>query len=122
MPLINCEINLVPTLPKNCIISNASGNQNTTFAITDAKLYVPVVAFSAQYNPKLLQELKSGFKCTINWNKYESKSTTQNAPNKYLDFLNDPRFQGVNRLFLLACKAIDSRKGHSNYYLPTSKF
>ena len=41
-----------------------------TFFITDAKLYVPVGTLSAQDNAKLLQQLKSGFKRTINWNKY----------------------------------------------------
>ena len=41
-----------------------------TFVITDAKLYVPVGTLSAQDNAKLLQQLKSGFKRTINWNKY----------------------------------------------------
>ena len=42
MPLINCEINLVITRSKNCVISNAAANQDTTFSITDTKLYVPV--------------------------------------------------------------------------------
>ena len=44
MPLINCEINLILTWPANCVISNASPNQATTFAMTDTKLYVPVVS------------------------------------------------------------------------------
>ena len=42
----------------------------TTFAITDTKLYVPVVTLSNEDNAKLLQQLKSGFKRTISWNKY----------------------------------------------------
>ena len=41
-----------------------------TFVITDAKLYVPVGTLSAQDNAKLLQQLKSGFKRTINWDIY----------------------------------------------------
>ena len=44
----------------------------TTFAITDTKLYVPVVTLSTQDNAKLLQQLKSDFKRKINWNKYQS--------------------------------------------------
>ena len=68
--LINCEINLILTWFKNCVIaSNTGANQETTFAITDTKLYVPVVSLSTQHNAKLLQQLKSGFKRTINWNK-----------------------------------------------------
>ena len=42
------------------------------FQITDTKLYVPVVILSTQDNAKLLQQLKSGFKRTINQNKYQS--------------------------------------------------
>ena len=66
-----------------------------------------------------MQELKS--KRTINSNKYQSKTTTQNALNQYLDYLIDPSFQGVNRLFVLTFNALDNRIGHSRYYLPTAK-
>ena len=47
----------------------------------DTKFYVPVVTLSTQYNVKLLQELKSGFNRTINWNKYHSKVTAQTQNN-----------------------------------------
>ena len=44
VPLVNCEINLILTWSANCVIaSNNVANQNSTFAITDPKLYVPVV-------------------------------------------------------------------------------
>ena len=36
--------------------------------MTDEKLYVPTVTLSAEDNEKLLQQLKSSFKKTINWN------------------------------------------------------
>ena len=39
----------------------------------------------------------------------------------YLDFLIDQSFQRVNRLFVLACNAIDNRKIHSRYYLPNAR-
>ena len=45
----------------------------------------------------MLEQLKSGLKSTINWNKYESKVSVE-APDPYLDFLINPSFQGVNRL------------------------
>ena len=96
MPLTNCEINLIATWPANCVISNAAVNQAKTLAITDTKLHVPVVTLSTQDNAKLLQQLKSGFKRTIKWNKYQSKTTAQNTPNQYLDYLTDLSFQGVN--------------------------
>ena len=78
MPFINCEINLLLTWSASCfIIDDPVNNQVTTFAITYTKLYVPVVSLSTQDNAKLLQQLKSGFKRTINWNKYQSKVTEQ---------------------------------------------
>ena len=61
--------------------------------ITDTKLYVPGVTLSTD-NAKLLQQLKSGFKRTINWNKYKTKTTIQNAPNQYFDFVNKAKFSG----------------------------
>ena len=70
MPLINCEVNLISTWSSTCVITNSTGAG--TFEITDTKLYVPVVTLSIQENAKLLQQLKSGFKRAINWNKYLS--------------------------------------------------
>ena len=78
IPLINSEINLVLTWSKECVLaSNTAANQATTFAIFDTILYVPIVTRSTQDNAKLLQQLKSGFKRTDNWNKHQSKVTTQ---------------------------------------------
>ena len=70
MPLINCEVTLILTWSKNCAISSALGE--TKFKIADTKLYAPVVTLSIQDNVKLLQQLKSGFRRSINWNKYQS--------------------------------------------------
>ena len=83
MPLINCEINLTLTSSEKCVLSN--NIQATAFAITDTKLYVPVVTLSSQDNEKLVPQLQSDFKRTNNCNKYQSKATTQ-APIPYLDF------------------------------------
>ena len=76
-------------------------NQLPKFVITDIKLYVPVVTSLPQENLQLLDQLKSGFKRKINWNKYQSKISVQ-AQNQYLDYLVDPSFQGVNRLSVLS--------------------
>ena len=70
MLLIICEVNRILTWSKNCVITNSVGEGK--FSITETKLYVPVVTLSTQDNAKLLQQLKSGFKRTINWNEYES--------------------------------------------------
>ena len=73
MPLINCEINLILTRSSACVlISTNIPNQAAIFEISDTKLYVPVVTLSTQENNKFLQQLKSGFKRVINWNKYLS--------------------------------------------------
>ena len=69
VPLINCEIK---TWSSTCVITNSTGKG--AFATADKKFYVPVVALSAQDNTKLLEQLKSGFKRKINWNKYRSKN------------------------------------------------
>ena len=92
----------------------------TTFTITNTKLYVPVVSSSAQDNAKLLQHLKSGFRRTINWNKYQPRVSTK-VSNGYLDFLINSSFQGVNRLFVLLFENKKDRTVHTKYYLPTVK-
>ena len=115
MPLINCEVNLILTWSKDCVITNSEGEGK--FKITETKLYVPVVTLSTQDNAKLLQQLKSGFKRTINWNKYESSVKTF-VQNRYLSYLINPSFQGVNRLFVLSLENENDRKSHLTYYLP----
>ena len=100
MLLINREINLILTWSANGFIIEAPiADQVPTFKITDKKLYVQVVTLSTQDNAKLLQQLKSGFKRTINWNKYQSKVTVQEK-NPYLDYLINPSFQRVNIFFV----------------------
>ena len=79
--------------------------------------YVPVVNLSTQDNTKLLQQLKFGFKRTINWKKYQSDPKTY-AQSRYLNDLVDPRFQRVNRFFVLSFENENDIKSHSNYYLP----
>ena len=73
---------------------------------------------STQDSEKLLQQLKSGSKQTINQNKYQPKVSTQ-SQNHYVDYLIHPCFQGVNRLFLLSFQNEAERRGHTRYYLPT---
>ena len=69
MPLINCEVSLILTWWSTCVITSSSTGEGR-FTITDTKVCVPVVTLSTQHNVKLLQQLKSGFKRTINSNKY----------------------------------------------------
>ena len=100
---------------KNCVVTNSTGEGK--FAITETKLHVAVVTLSTQDNVKLLQQLKSGLKRKINWNKYESSVKTF-AKNRYLNYLINPSFQRVNRLFALSFENESDRISHSSYYLP----
>ena len=84
-------VNLILTWSTNgVIVASNVANQNATFSITDTKLYLPVVTLSTQDNAKLLQQLKSGFKRLINWNKYLSKPELL-VQNPNLNHLVEPR-------------------------------
>ena len=90
MPLIICEINLDLNWFRNSVIVASNADQDTSFLIIGTKPCVPVAALLTQENEKLLEQLKSGFKRTIDWNNYQSKVSTQN---QYLHYLIDPSFQ-----------------------------
>ena len=67
MLLINWEVNILLTCSKKCVIaSNTTANRETKFAISNIKPYVKGLILSTQDNSKLLQQLKSGFKRTVN--------------------------------------------------------
>ena len=92
--MINCEVSLTLTWSENCVLTdittqttrNANPNAdrpvlareridaptNETLQITGTKLYVPVVTLSTQDDNKLLEQLRTGFKETIKWNKHRS--------------------------------------------------
>ena len=76
-----------------------------------------MVTLSTQDNAKLLQQVKSDFKRIINWTKYLSKPELL-SPNPNLNYVVEPSFQGVNRLFVLAFENDTQRTPHSGYYLP----
>ena len=119
MALINYEINLILTWSATSLMSSgAPANQATTFAKVETKLYVLPVTFSTQGNAKLLQQLKSGFKWIINWNKYQLKVTIQRQ-NQYLDYLIGPSFQGVSIIFVLSFEDNAVRTGHTRYFFPS---
>ena len=96
IPLINCEINLMLTWSEKCFMIGAPiANEIPIFELTDTKHFIPVVTLSTQGNRKLLQQLKSSFKTTINWNKCQSKVKAQEQ-NRYLNYLNDRTFEGTD--------------------------
>ena len=116
IPLINCEVELILTWFKNCVLIDKSTREanydadsnvyeidspeNAIFKITDIKLYVPVVTLSKEDDIKLSERLKTGFKRIIKWNKYRSQMSIQ-SQNNNLNYLIDPTFTSVNRLFVL---------------------
>ena len=128
-------MNLILTWSENCVITSKDASKrwwlwsvtdpavaainnptNATFKIKDTKLYVPVVTLSTKYD-KLLQQLKTGFKRTIKWNKYRSGITNQPKINN-LNYYIDPTFNKVNRLFVLSFQNEDERTSFSKYHTP----
>ena len=133
IPLINCEVSLALSWSANCVITSlekrlvtaAQGDNpavyddsptNATFKITDYKFYVPVVTLSAENDTKLLEQLKTGSKRTIKWNKYRSEMSNQ-TKNNNLNYLIDPTFTSVNRLFVLSFENENDRTSFSKYYV-----
>ena len=129
MPLFNCEVFLTLTWPENFVLADITTQatrtaqrddparpainapRNAIFQIADTKLYVPVVTFSIE---RLLEQLRKEFKRTVKWNKYRSEMTNQ-TQNNNLNYLIDPRFTKVNRLFVLSFKRENDRTSH---YVP----
>ena len=82
MLFINCEINPDINCSEKCVIvATAVATEGAIFSITNTKFYVPVVTLSTQGNTKLLEQLKSGFKGTIDWNKHQSKNQQKDKSN-----------------------------------------
>ena len=136
MPFIFCEVSLTLTWSESCVItSKATRDQilvtnpptdainnptGATFAITDTGLYVPVVTLSTQHDNKLLEQLKTGFKRIITWIKNRSEISNQ-TKNNNLNYLIDPTFTNVNRLFVLSYENEADRTSYSKYYIPSFK-
>ena len=111
-PFTKYETNLDLNWSLKCVIvDTAVADQGATFLIIDTKLVVPVVTLSTQNNVKL----KSGFKRTINWNKYQSKVSTERS-NQYLGYLIDPICQGENRFFVLSFQENAHRTSYKRYF------
>ena len=89
MSLINCKISLLLPWAANCVITDST--DAGILATTNTKLYVPVVTLSTRDNAKLPKQLKSGCTCTVNWNKYQSKISTQTQNLYLLYFVQVPQ-------------------------------
>ena len=95
-----------------------NNSTNATPEIKDTKMYVPVVTLSTEDHNKLFKHWKIGFKRTIKLNKYRSEISNQAKTNN-LNYLSDPIFNKVNRLFVLSFEnEDDGRTSFSKYYTP----
>ena len=124
MPLINCEINLILTWSENCVLtskaqrdkvigassdknpqfSEINNPENATFKMTDTKLYVPNVTLSTKDDNNFLEQLKSGFKRTVKWNKYRSEMTNltkNNHLNHLIEHVQSIMYQKLERTTLM---------------------
>ena len=128
IPLINCEINLILTWSKNCVITSKATTvevgynrindpTNAIFKITDSKLYVPVNTLSTQNDNKILKQLRTGVKRTIKSNRYRPEMTNE-TKNNNLNYFNGPTFTKINRLFVLSFKNEEDRTSFSDCYVP----
>ena len=63
IPLINCEVELILTWSRNCVLADMTPANHPpgelNFIITDTKLYVPVITLSKENDIKLLEQLKT---------------------------------------------------------------
>ena len=82
-------------------------DDNVSKAKLCPKHYVPVITLAINDNIKFLENIKQGFKRKISWNKYRSKITIQ-PKNNNLDYMNDPTFRNINRLFVFSFKNGDN--------------
>ena len=98
--LINCKVKLSLTWHKNCILSSVA--DDSTFAIADTKLYVPIVTLKTEDNTKLLKLLSKGFKRPIYWNEYKVTPNKNYDANVYIRERLDASIQGVGKLFVVA--------------------
>ena len=100
---------MILTCSENCVLADiktqtARGTRvainaptNATFKITDVKLYVLFVTLSTENNKTLLEQLRTGFKRNIKWNKYRSEMTNQ-TQNNYLNYLTEPTSKSIDYL------------------------
>ena len=78
MLLINCKIHLELNWTKDCVMSIIA---DTTFKITNTKLYATIVTLSSQDNVKLSKQINEGFKRTVYWSVYKTKIESKNLDN-----------------------------------------
>ena len=107
MLLIICKAELKIEWSNHCVLfakgndnDDANFNNNNIFIIKDTRWYVPVVTLLVGDNQSLTKRLSRGFKRSVYWNEYKTKSENQNSTNEYKYFL-ESNFAGVCKLLVL---------------------
>ena len=110
MSLINCKIHLELNWNNNCVMYRAhtyaggdnGNNRETTFKITNTKLYVSIVTLSPNNNVNLTKQLNKGFKrLTIGMNINQNQKQKKQMPTTLKDFLLMLLFKGLIDCLLL---------------------
>ena len=134
--LINSEIELILKWTGDCVLTEKATRaqlppgagvdavpainrpKDLKFCIADCKLYVPVVTLQTQYQNQLYKDLKTGISIDFKRSKYRSKMINQTAANN-LNFLINPTFNNVKRLFVVAFPNEEDRRSFSKHYATT---
>ena len=125
MILINSKVYLELNWIEDYVLSSIG--DTAKFAITDAKLHVPIVTLSTKDSVNLTKQLNEGFKRSVYWNSYETKPAKVIEQGKNIYELLNASFQGVERLFVLAYFIANngndeaSIKDNKKYFLPTGE-
>ena len=136
--MINTEIEMILKWSQNCVLTEKATREfkaatlnpvqdavpainrpkDLKFNITDCKLYVPAVTLQKKYENELYKNLKTGISFDFEWGRYRTQVANEPANNN-LNFLIDPTFNNVNRLFVLAFPNEEDRSSFSKYDTPT---
>ena len=100
MALIIGKVELSLRWDLNRVLCTLTGD--STFMITDAILYVPIVTLSTEDNAKLSKLLREEYKRLVYWN--TCKETVEKSFDKNASIREsiDSSCQRINRLFVLA--------------------
>ena len=120
MPLINSKVQVSVEWYAKCVLIIGNGTA-AIFAITDTKLYVPVVTLKTEGNAKLSKLLNEGFKRSVYWNKHKiilkDYAAKENIRERF-----DASFQGVSKLFVIAYQHDDynyiNEEAFNKYFFP----
>ena len=119
MPLINCKIHLDINWIKHSVMygsdpyvaADNNNNRETTFKITNKRLYASIATLSTKDKVKLTKQLNEGFRGPVYWNQYKSKIDLKDLNNNEATdtriYLN-ASFQGAKRFFVIAFNNTDN--------------